>query len=146
MEENTKEHEIFVYYLQWNGNEEQLTLLRDILSKQSWDDLGCEHCKLSIDIEHKLTEQVVDTICRTHKGVSFNCYHKMFTKCLGKFYSPIKESDIEGLDEYEIGRLVDETFWTCKVPKMFSGYRNPYAELLDRKITREEYERIKDDY
>lgn len=146
LEKNTKENELFIYYVQWNGNEEELTKLFEILKKQSWDDLYGEYCTMSLNITEKLPENIVDIICKSHREIDINCYHRMFSKCTGKFTNPISEESVHGLDECQIASLVDQTFWSCRLPRMFSGYRNPYSELLSGKITEEEYERIKDIY
>lgn len=140
IEKNTKENETFVFYLQWTGNEEQLTLLNKAIEKACYDDIYGDCSIVTMDINTKIPESAVDIHTRIQ---SLNGYHKMFTKCIGKFHCP---DDIDSTDEYEMATLLDETFYSCKIKKMFSGYRNPYVELLEGLITREEYERIKNLY
>jgi hypothetical protein len=143
IEKNTKENETFVFYLQWTGNEEQLTLLNKAIEKACYDDIYGDYSMVTMDIDIKIPESAVDI----HKRIgSFNGYHKMFTKCVGKFRCPFDIETIDSTDECEMATLLDSFFFCCRIQKMFSGYRNPYVELLEGLITREEYERIKNLY
>jgi hypothetical protein len=142
IEQNMKENETFIFYLQWTGNEEQLMLLNKGIEHACYDDIYGDCSIVTMDINTKIPESAVDI----HKRIqSLNGYHKMFTKCIGTFTCPYNEETIESLDEFQMATLLDQTFYSCKIETMFSGYRNPYVELLQGRITREEYERLKDE-
>ena len=50
-ENNTKENESFIFFLQYDGNEEQLNKLNNIISKTDFDNLhGGDYSSFEIDI------------------------------------------------------------------------------------------------
>jgi hypothetical protein len=114
-EKNHKENELFIYYLQWNGNEEELTKLNTILSKALYDDMYGDYSFVMMDINTKIPESAVDIHCKVRDP---NGYWKLFTKCTGKFIYPFDEEDLEE-DEYELATLMNLTFRSCKITKMF---------------------------
>jgi hypothetical protein len=115
-ENYTKRPETFIFYLQWTGNEEQLTKLSRFTSKASYADWGPEESKVWIDIATKIPESAVDVHCKVG---SMNDYHEMFSKCTGKFTCPFDEEDLLELDECELGHLMNETFHACRIQKFF---------------------------
>jgi len=141
IEFNPNEQETFIYYLQWTGNEEKLTLLHQILDKADFSEWTGGKPAFSIDINYKLSEEVVDAHTRV---LSINHYYKMFTKCTGEFKWKLENliMTLELEDEYQMGGDMFDQFCCCRIKEMFSDYRNLYKELLDNKITREEYERL----
>jgi hypothetical protein len=135
-EKNHKEHETFHFYLQWNGNEEALTLLQKIVDKSDDSEMYGDCSTFTMDSTKQFTEEEVNLFCKLPCS---NDYHGMFTKCTGTFYCPFQ---MEDLLTDNTALLLDETFYPCKIERMFSEYRNYYEELLNGKITREEYERL----
>lgn len=116
MEKNTKENEIFFFYCQWTGNESALTLLEKTIEKAEYDYMMGDYISLEIDTT-RLPESIVDS----HKNLfrQSNGYHRLFTKCTGTFICPISESDLEIKNTYEIAELINDVFYSCRIPKMF---------------------------
>jgi hypothetical protein len=119
IEYNTKENETFIFYLQWTDNEDQLTLLAEATRKAIADDMYGDFGMFIMDIGVKIPESAVDV----HKKITtFNGYHEMFTKCTGKFISPITREQINSIDEYEMAKLLDDIFFSTRIKRMFSDY------------------------
>jgi hypothetical protein len=132
IEQNHKENETFVFYLQWTGNEDALTRLEESVENAMYDDMDGDYSSFSMDTSVKLTEDAVKQMCRLKK---FGTYSRMFTKCTGVFKCPF--------DERVSAEELDSIFYACKIERMFSEYRNLYSELLNGKITKEEYIKLK---
>jgi hypothetical protein len=139
IEKNHKENETFIFFLQWTGNQSELRLLESATNKALLDDMYGDYVEVHLDASARLSEATVDQMCRVSDT---NNYHPMFTKCTGTFKCPLTEEKIETEDEYLLARTLDESFYSCKIEQMFSNYRNYYAELLQGKITREQYEEL----
>jgi hypothetical protein len=137
LEKNRKENEVFFYYCQWTGNEMTLSLLKKAIERANYEYMDGDYISLEIDAT-LLPESLVDIHKNLFRGS--NNYHRMFTKCTGTFTCPLSEKEIESLDEYQIVELINDVFYGCRIPTMFSNYRNWYAELVSGKITKEEYE------
>jgi hypothetical protein len=118
IEKNTKENETFVFYLQWTGNEEQLTLLDEAIRKSCCHFMDGDYSLVTMDINVKIPESAVDIHTKLKH---FNAFHNLFTKCTGTFSCPITREIIDSKDEYEIASYLDEIFYTCKIMKMFSN-------------------------
>jgi hypothetical protein len=123
IEYNTKENETFIFYLQWTGNEEQLTLLAEATGKAIADDMDGDFSLFSMDIGVKIPESAVDLHTKIK---TFNGYFEMFTKCTGKFQSPFTLEEIDSIDGYEMAKLLDETFFATKIRQWFSDYGRRY--------------------
>lgn len=139
IEKNHKENETFIFFLQWTGNEAELRLLERATNKALLDDMYGDYVEVHLDASARLSEATVDQMCRVKNT---NNYHRMFTKCTGTFKCPLTEEEIETTDEYLLARTLNESFFSCKIEQMFSNYRNYYVELLQGKITREQYEEL----
>ena len=139
-EYNSKEEETFIYYLQWTGNEDALTLLEKATEKAN-STQDSYKIIYSLDTSVKLPEHVVDIHCRVINPN--NSYHKMFTKCTGSFEPSVTQKVLDELHEHQLGEYLDEFYCGCRIEKQFSDYRNYYQELLEGKITREEYDKIR---
>lgn len=117
-EKNHKENEVFMFYLQWTGNETELTKLETFVSKANYEYMyGGHFSQVSMDLSVKLPESVVDMHCKVK--CPMNDYYRMFTKCKGKFYCPFDSED-EELDEFELAKRMDETFYSTRIRNMFS--------------------------
>jgi len=130
IETNTKERETFIFYLQWTGNEEQLALLADALENANYDEMEGDFAFFTMDIGVKIPESAADVHTKIK---TFNGYHEMFTKCTGKFISPITREQIGSIDEYEMAKLLDDTFFSTRIERMFSDYRNKYLDYCSKK-------------
>jgi hypothetical protein len=116
-EKNTKEGETFVYYLQWNNNEEKLKLLEKILNKADYDHInGDDIVILSLSTDVQITEHAVNQHCAVKHDV--NGYYNMFSKYNGVFKCPFEEDDIE-CDGFTIADKSQTIFYSCNIHKMF---------------------------
>jgi len=114
-EKNHKENELFIFYLQWTGKEENITKLHKITSKAEYDDMYGDYSWIGVDIDVKIPESAVDLHCKLWDP---NGYNRLFTKCTGKFIYPFDEEHIE-MNEYELESLIDSTFYSCRIMNMF---------------------------
>jgi hypothetical protein len=116
-EKNHKENELFIFYLQWTGNEDELTKLNNLVSKAEYQD--GDWSEYYMDLTVKLPESHVDLHCKLS---DMNSYHRLFKKVIGKFTYPFPASFIPILDEYDEYEtqecLVDELY-SCKIPNWF---------------------------
>ena len=118
-ERNHKENEIFVFYLQWTGNEAELTRLAACLSEADFSELHGDFVEVALDLRVKLPESVVDTHCQLKH--TLNSFHPMFTKCVGVFRCPLDETDVAAeADACDVAKLIDENFFTCRIKRMFT--------------------------
>lgn len=128
MSTNPKEEEVYLYYLQWTGNEERLTYLDSLLKacdfEVVYDRRSTMMVPMHLDIKNRLPEAAVDA----HVKVSdINSYSKMFTKCTGEFnFNPDEEEKEELLkmDPYELGEYLCGMF----VPYRIDGWFKPSFE------------------
>jgi hypothetical protein len=102
--QNDEYNDDSVVYLQWTGNEQAITSLKAMLkyiykNTDRYDiDLGNEYYTLHININKKLTQNEVDTICK--KGLG---------KCSGIFTFPQEFANIDYqsiIDEYDLGDII----------------------------------------
>ena len=89
-EHNHKENETFLFYMQWTGNEDAITLLHQAITKSDVSEMYGDYSSFRMDLT-KITEDAVDQLCKLK---SSNGYHAMHTKCTGAFTSPITEEDM----------------------------------------------------
>lgn len=109
-EHNEKENEVFIYFCQWTGNEEELLKLSDVMGKSSFDyRAGSDASWFQMSLG-TISESAVDEI--VNKVTGFNMFNKMFHKCTGVFTCP-------EFDDTDIERQLDELFYACQLPSYF---------------------------
>jgi len=133
-ENNNKENETFIFFLQYDGNEEQLKKLNDIISKTDFSDLNGDYSTFEIEIETMISEEAVNQIIKVDLG----CFSKLFNKCSGEFKFPSEL--FEELNESEMAFKLDELFYACNITNYFSRndefdkaiqYELEYNEKID---------------
>jgi len=140
VEYNLKENETYFWYLQWTGNEEKLTALNTIINSVNFDDFSGEKPLFAMDISLKLPEHLVDLHTQV---ININSFHKMFNKCTGSFtLDTTCFTRFASLDNFSIQDQLIWLFSPCKIERLFTNFRHLYKELLDGKITRDEYIRL----
>jgi hypothetical protein len=96
-----------IIYLQWNGNEKAIKRMKrliDYINKNSgpYDiDLGDEDYTLEVNIDKKLTEEEVNTLCKLGQFDT--------EICAGKFKFPKEYKDIDYstlIDEWDLGDII----------------------------------------
>lgn len=116
LENNHREHECFLFYLQLEGNEEALSRLASVIKRARcylpYDDSST----FEIDIEHLIPEEAIEP----HLKLKMNQYAPLFTKLTGRMVDPFKDINIEELDLYELAQLLDEKFYGARMDEHFS--------------------------
>ncbi len=124
-EKELKEHragELYIFYVQWTGNEAELTKLASFISKAEYDytDNTYDHCFVDLDICVKLPESHVDLQCKLHHKMITK--RKLFTKLTGKFTCTFDLDEDPKLDDYEtIACVLDENFHKRQIVRMFEN-------------------------
>lgn len=122
-EQNSYRNELYVFYLQWTGNEKALKLLNEAITRSEFDELKEGHISASMDLNTKLTESVVDLHCKVNGPTG---WHRMFTKCTGTFECPFSQKEIDSLDGYDIAWMYNEKFYSNIIKEYFSDYSCKY--------------------
>jgi hypothetical protein len=110
VENNHKEREMYVFYCQWTGNEEELEKLIRVIEKAD--------CQLHGDYSDfqtsrtRISESAVDEHV---KLTEFGSYTHMFQKCVGTFVCP----DFSDMDPYDLGNALDERFYHGRLRNLF---------------------------
>ena len=134
-ENNNKENETFIFFLQYDGNEEQLNKLNDIISKTDFSDLNRDYSNFEIDIETMISEDAVNQLTKIDLG----SFASLFNKCSGEFKFPSEL--FEELNESEMAFKLDELFYGCSIRDYFSSndgfdkaiqYELEYNEKIDK--------------
>ena len=113
-EQNYDKEELFIFYLQWTGNEEALSKLYNIIQNSHYDEITNESAIITMDIENKIPESAVDIHCKSRGP---NKYNTLFTKCSGKFIYPFDDDE---LNEFENAYIIESTFCNCEIRKFFN--------------------------
>ncbi len=79
-----------IYYIQWNGNEDALTMVHEFITD---DDFYTSSYTLSLNLDIKIPESIVNIHCNINNGI-----FEVFKKCIGKLefdnmnYDTIKDT------------------------------------------------------
>ncbi len=113
VETNHKEHETFIHYCQWNGNEKELQKLMNVIDTSEGGD------ELDGDVSTFVCSNVLisETAADEHMQLEYGSYSHMFQKHVGVFKSP-KFDYIR--DSLEASRSLDEFFYGCKIKNYFT--------------------------
>ena len=113
IENNHKENEMFVFYLQYTGNEEALHRLNTIVSQADFSDMYGDYSTFMMDITTRISEDAVNQ----HIKLNYGCYAPMFQKVNGIFTLPYQFDEdtpmrlyAEILDNYFFGNRIDRYF------------------------------------
>ena len=108
VEKSQDEKETFIIYIQYNGNEESLTRLKEALDK-------AECSEFFLDLNHFISKSSV----QEHLALSYGSYSKMFSEAIGKLCLPEWMDDLENLDEMSIASNLDEYFYKTHILNYF---------------------------
>ena len=112
-ENNFKENESFIFFLQYNDNEENLRLLNDYINFADFSSLYGDYSTFEMDLDTLLDKNAVDNICKVNLG----SFSRRFQVCEGKFDFPYE--DFVNEDECETARILDDLFYSCQVRDYF---------------------------
>jgi hypothetical protein len=89
IERNHKEGEVFLSYLQYTGNEDELQKLEKFMSGSKTDLRGGHCSEFQINLDVRFSVDVVDQMCKLPYGE----YARMFEKVSGKFKFPLEDTE-----------------------------------------------------
>ena len=127
-ENNFKENESFIFFLQYDENEENLKLLNDYINFADFSSLYGDYSTFEIDLNTFLDENTVKNICKVNLG----SYAKRFQICQGKFDFPYENFVNE--DECDTARILDDLFYACQIRDYFVLDGESNNKQLQKKI------------
>ena len=94
-----------IYYLQYNGNEEELKKLYGYIHQgvEAGTELHGEYSSFDMSLETLISEESVDSHIKLMKSLT---QYVSFTKLDGKFVCPINEEDIYGTNSDDIAMIL----------------------------------------
>ena len=112
-----KDNLIHIYYLQHNGNEEELTKLYNYVNQavETGYELGGDLSSFDMNLDTLIPEEAVDL----HTRLNDNPYVRFF-KLDGTFECPISEDDIEGTNSDDLAYILDERLYRGDIRYYFS--------------------------
>lgn len=130
-EDNKKEHETFIFFLQYDGNEHMINTLRDIIYSTDFSEMEGDYSSFEINTQNKISEQSVEELC----SIQLGSYSHLFTECRGEFNFPYDA--FEFLSDTEKARKLDELFYACRIKDYFK------LDNTDFEVTSEASEDLK---
>ena len=113
IEVNHKQHETYYTYLQYDGNEFELSKLDDIIKDADFSGMYGEYSEFFLDINNTLSQEEIEKQCK----IKFDGYYP-FSFCKGKF--DFSDIDFFGLDAKEKALLLDDMFYDQQINTYFS--------------------------
>jgi hypothetical protein len=108
---NMKENESFIFFLQYDNNEEKLKELSKIIKSADTSDLYGDYSTFEMDIDTLLSENTVkelENVDLGHYGPTFNVCRGDFTLCMDVF------NNVE-----DLALRLDEFFCVFQITKHF---------------------------
>lgn len=107
-----KDNLVRMYYLQHNGNEEELTKFYNYVNQavETGYDLGGDLSSFDMNLDTLIPEEAVDL----HTTLNENPY-VMFSKLDGTFKCPISEEHIDGTNSDELAYVLDEHLYRGQI-------------------------------
>lgn len=113
VENNFKENEPFIFYLQYTGNERKLQKFAEIVDRAYYRDMEGDYSEFSINISSPVSEQSV----LEHLRINLGTYNRMFNICKGNFMFDFDA--FENLTDTQVATALDEMFYHCRVKDYF---------------------------
>lgn len=113
VENNHKDNEMYIYYLQYDGNEEQLMALKEIIDESDCAKMYGDYSEFDLDIDNLVSQRTVDEQLK----IRFDGYSP-FDVCNGNF--EFYEEDFYNLDEHEKALKLDDMFYSRRIEDYFS--------------------------
>ena len=107
-----KDNLIRMFYLQHNGNEEELTKFYNYVNQavETGYDLGGDLSSFDMNLDTIIPEEAVDL----HTTLNDNPYVR-FSKLDGKFTCPISEDHIDGTNSDDLAYVLDEYLYRGQI-------------------------------
>lgn len=75
---------LYIFYLQWTGNEKPLKALNKILSQANYEEMSGDYSYVHMDLSVKIPESAVDYHCMLRSDC-LGAGRELFNKLTGKF-------------------------------------------------------------
>ena len=106
IENNHKEKEVAIVYIQYDGNEAALAKLQKLIDKADFSDMGGDYSTVDLASDIRFSQEAVEQ----HLRIKAGGYGPMFSKCDGKADFDLTDEQIEEMDAYEAAEFLDEKF------------------------------------
>ena len=123
-ENNQKENESFIFFLQYTNNEEALENLSYYIEKADPSDLTGDFSSFEIDIENKISE---NSACELEK-VNIGTFGPLFTVCRGLF--TFNKEMFDEVEESEWALKLDSLYYACRITDHFKIIKNDNSKRL----------------
>lgn len=119
-ERNNKEHETFYFFLQWEGNEEALTLLNRIVNSADVTEMYYGDFSIfRMNLDMKFNKFSENTIKEMRKARFLASYAEPIEFCTGKFVPPFTEEVLEEETPRRLASLLDQWFYPSRIGEYF---------------------------
>ncbi len=112
-EVNHREKDSFYFFLQYDGNEEKLNTLADIMYYANYEGMCGDYSEFAIDVDNLISQETVDEMLK----VNLLCHEQSFEVCKGEF--DFYEEDFHGLGPKEIALKLDDMFFYFEITEYF---------------------------
>ena len=123
-ENNKKENESFIFFLQYTNNEEALENLSYYIEKADPSDLTGDFSSFEIDIKNKISEKSVYEL----EKVNIGTFGPLFTICKGLF--SFNKEMFDEVEESEWALKLDSLYYACRITDHFKIIKNDNSKRL----------------
>lgn len=120
IETNHKEKEVFIHYLQADGNEDALLYLYQLVIESSDGQFAIRHGDVSTfemgDPRKRITQEAVD---QHLQFADLGCFDQRFDVLNGILEFPFNYEDTDCMDSKELAILLDDHFYAGKIQNYF---------------------------
>jgi hypothetical protein len=114
LEKNFKEGDHFIFYLQYNSNEYEITKLKNILDKADFDELYGDVSYFYIDTDNFISQiAVMEHVANK----TFGNWGPMFQVCNGKM--TFNDEEYKDLSPINLAKKLDTEFYHCRIKDLF---------------------------
>jgi hypothetical protein len=114
-EKNHKEHETFIFYLQYTGNEKKIDKFAKLVERANFDFMDGDYSEFLIQTSVKISEQSVIE----HLRINLGSYARMFSVCKGHF--DFNFDSLEDLSDTDLACALDNNFFACRIKDFFKS-------------------------
>ena len=112
-EVNYREKDSFYFFLQYDGNEDKLNSLADIMYDADYEGMCGDYSEFTIDVDNPVNQETVEEMLK----VNMRCNKGSFEVCRGNF--EFYEEDFHGLGPKELALKLDDMFFYFEITEFF---------------------------
>lgn len=112
-EVNYREKDSFYFFLQYDGNEDKLNSLADIMYDADYEGMCGDYSEFTIDVDNPVSQETVEEMIK----VNMCCHKGSFEVCRGNF--EFYEEDFHGLGPKELALKLDDMFFYFEITEFF---------------------------